>query len=102
MNSQVRSQPSTPFEVMRELSQLMSEFCERGDVSMKKAGEIEGLIATALDDDHPLQELADDFAQYTPQGGDYLYAAKDMVPIVQHWLARIKAGEFPNASAEER
>jgi len=86
---------------MRELGQHMSEFCECGDVSVTKAAEIEGLIATALDENHPLQELADALAQYAPQGGDFLYAAKDMVPIVQRWLARVRAGEFSSASGEK-
>lgn len=57
-----------------------------GESSLSIANEIEGAIATTFPSDHPAQDLADMLAQYTPGGGDHLYAERDIAGPLERFL----------------
>jgi len=80
-----------------ELMTLLVEFVSRRDISLGTANKIESLIAVEFSEDDPIQELAEDLAQYTPGGGDYLFSEEQMVPRAAAWLARLREKEasFP-------
>ncbi len=92
LNSGVRLVKST--SPLVKLQQLLEGFLVRQDTPPHRGWDIGGHIATNFDSEHPLQDLADDFAQYSSSGGDCLLSDAEMLPIVSRWLARIRAGGF--------
>jgi hypothetical protein len=77
-----------------QLRSLLEVFVSGTDRSVKFANEIEGQIALEFPEDHPVQELAEELAQYRPGGGDFLISESEMLPIVAKWLARIQGGKL--------
>ncbi|MES2877759.1 MAG: hypothetical protein V4713_05000 [Pseudomonadota bacterium] len=84
---------STP-HAMRHLQTLLESFSNGSNRSLQASREIEGIIASSLPPDHPLQELAEDFAQYRPGGGEYLYSEAELLPKVAAFLRRFAKGDF--------
>jgi hypothetical protein len=81
-------------QTLSKLIVLLEGFLVTQDRPPNRGQDIESYIATNFDDDHPLQDLAVDFAQYDSCGGEYLFDNSYMVPKVSTWLRRIRSGEF--------
>jgi hypothetical protein len=79
---------------LSKLAQLLEGFLVTQDTHPNRGRDIEGYIAIRFDSDHPLHELANEFAQYSSSGGEYLFDDAYMVSRVSLWLQRIRSGEF--------
>ena len=79
---------------MKHLQTLLELFNRGPNRSLEAAREIEGVIASSLPPDHPLQELAEDFSQYRPGGGEYLYSEAELLPKIAAFLRRFAKGDF--------
>jgi len=79
---------------MKHLQTLLESFSNGPNGSLHAAREIEGVIASSLPPDHPLQDLAEDFAQYRPGGGEHLYSEAQLLPKVAAVLRRFAKGDF--------
>jgi hypothetical protein len=76
---------------MQRLRTLLCRFIDGPDRSISAANEIEGLIASNYPPEDPLQELAEDLAQYSPRGGNFLYSEEEMIRKITVWLRRDNA-----------
>lgn len=76
----------TDEQSLSRIQDLLEAFAIGPDRSLQAAREIEGAIAESLPAQHALQELAEDFAQYSPGGGDRLYSEAQLVPKVAAFL----------------
>ena len=81
-------------QALSKLIVLLEGFLVTQDTPPNRGRDIESHIAVNFEGDHPLQDLADDFAQYDSSGGEYLFDNTYMVPKVSNWLRRIREGEF--------
>ncbi len=82
---------------MQELSKLVTlleGFIATQDTPPNRGVDIEAYISRNFDGDHPLEDLLEDFAQYSSSGGEFLFDDTYMVAKVSVWLRRIRSGEF--------
>jgi len=74
-----------------DLIALMERFVSGDAASLADANRLEsGLLEHAVTDPS-LEDLADDFAQYSPVGGELLFDFARMKPRVAHYLDALKA-----------
>jgi hypothetical protein len=81
-------------EPLSRIQALLEAFVAGPNRSLQAAREIEGAIADSLPPDHTLQELAEDFAQYRPGGGEGLYSEVQLLPKVAGSLRRGKQSGY--------
>ncbi len=74
-----------------ELITLMERFVSGDDISVAAANRLEGLLLESIPEHPELEELADELAEYRPEGGDYLYDFEWMKLRVAHHLAALRA-----------
>lgn len=72
------------------LAARMERFASGQDCSLAAANVIEGEIAIIFPEDDELQELAEDLAQYQPEGGDHLYSEADLRPRMIKWCEAVQ------------
>ena len=74
-----------------ELITLMERFVSGDAISVAAANRLEGLLLELVPEHPEFEELADELAQYRPEGGDYLHDFEWMKPRVAHHLAALRA-----------
>lgn len=77
--------------LMDALITLMEQFVSGEAISVRDANRLEGLILEVVPEFPELEHLADDLAQYRPEGGDYLYDLAFMKSRVAFHLAALRA-----------
>jgi hypothetical protein len=75
-------------QMNEELRILLKSFKSGENQSLEVAQKIEGIICTEYAKDHPLYELAEFFAQYRPDGGEFLYSETEAAQEISKWLKR--------------
>jgi hypothetical protein len=74
---------------LSELRSLLELFMSGEDQSLELAGRIEVALDDAFPEDPRIQDVVHALAFYRPGGGDYLYAASEIVPLIRdalsHW-----------------
>ena len=72
----------------QELRMLLESFKSGENQSLQIAKKIESIICTEYAEDHPLQELAEFLAQYSPGGEEFLYSETEATQEISKWLKR--------------
>jgi hypothetical protein len=79
---------------LKHIQALLAAFGIGPNRSLQASREIEGAIAESVPSDHHLQELAEDFAQYSPGGGEGLYSEVELLLKVEAFLRRFNERGF--------
>jgi hypothetical protein len=74
-----------------ELFKLMDKFVRGEEISVQAANSLESAILDCLPEHPDLEDLADELAQYSPTGGDFLFDYAQMRPRVAHCLEVLRA-----------
>ena len=78
-----------------ELILLMERFVSGEAMSSADAALLEGALLENSALDPSLEALADDFAQYSPRGGEFLFDFARMKQRVEHHLSALRASVSP-------
>jgi len=78
-----------------ELIALMERFVSGEAICSADAALLESALLEHSGSNPSLEELADDFAQYSPAGGEYLLDFAGMKPRVAHYLEILRARTSP-------
>ena len=73
------------------LIELMDAFVRGDAISLRDANRLEGALLEFVPDRPELEELADELAQYRPEGGDYLFDYDYMRPRVAYHLRALRS-----------
>lgn len=76
---------------LKPLQTLMEAFVKGDDRTLKTAGEIEVALDALMGDEEPFASLVLALASYRPEGGPYLYAEADLVPMMETALDRLRS-----------
>jgi hypothetical protein len=74
-----------------ELVQRMQRFLRGEAISVGDANAMESLALALLEQCPELEELADDLAQYRPEGGEFLFDYDQIRPKVAYYLEMLQS-----------